>query len=203
MRAYVSGRLLSSSPAGGGGDNGKGKKSLALLEGILLFCPPDPHHVLYPLQGVLDARLFLPTAYNDVKTRREARSGYMTSGPAQELPLPQRSTSADDIAGTRAGAASESATAEGNSEGQGNFWVDPPGYVDDVVWPNYALDHSWLLLPEGESKDCRNPVEVLKKIGDGTRVRTNIGIAVPPEKTCKPMVEVLRWAVDEVLKCWG
>lgn len=195
MRTYVSSRLLSSPGSGGGG--GGGKKSLALLEGILLFCPPDPHHVLFPLQQVLDGRLFLPAAYGDVKTRREGRSGYVTGGPVQELPLPQRSTSADDNAGTRAGAASES-TAE-----EGSFWVDPPGYVDDVVWPNYALDHSWLLLPEGESKEGRQPVEVLESIGDGATVRTNAGIAIPPAGTRKPMVEVLRWAVDEVLKSWG
>lgn len=24
------------------------------------------------------------------------------------------------------------------------FWEDPPGYVDDVVWPNYVKDHSFL-----------------------------------------------------------
>jgi nicotinamide/nicotinate riboside kinase len=24
------------------------------------------------------------------------------------------------------------------------FWQDPPGYVDDVVWPNYVKDHSFL-----------------------------------------------------------
>jgi nicotinamide/nicotinate riboside kinase len=24
------------------------------------------------------------------------------------------------------------------------FWTDPPGYVDKVVWPNYAEAHAWL-----------------------------------------------------------
>ncbi|KAI1639376.1 nicotinamide riboside kinase 1 [Biscogniauxia mediterranea] len=24
------------------------------------------------------------------------------------------------------------------------FWADPPGYVDRVVWPNYAAAHAWL-----------------------------------------------------------
>lgn len=24
------------------------------------------------------------------------------------------------------------------------FWKDPPGYVDDIVWPNYVKDHEWL-----------------------------------------------------------
>ena len=29
-----------------------------------------------------------------------------------------------------------------------NFWVDPPGYVDDIVWPRYVGDHSWLIIPD-------------------------------------------------------
>ncbi|KAK1761127.1 P-loop containing nucleoside triphosphate hydrolase protein [Echria macrotheca] len=24
------------------------------------------------------------------------------------------------------------------------FWQDPPGYVDKIVWPNYAASHAWL-----------------------------------------------------------
>ncbi|KAI0454393.1 nicotinamide riboside kinase 1 [Xylaria acuta] len=24
------------------------------------------------------------------------------------------------------------------------FWTDPPGYVDKIVWPNYAESHAWL-----------------------------------------------------------
>jgi len=24
------------------------------------------------------------------------------------------------------------------------FWKDPPGYVDKIVWPNYAESHAWL-----------------------------------------------------------
>src|SRR4051812_12533523 len=24
------------------------------------------------------------------------------------------------------------------------FWKDPPGYVDKIVWPNYAEAHAWL-----------------------------------------------------------
>ena len=24
------------------------------------------------------------------------------------------------------------------------FWEDPPGYVDNVVWPNYVRDHAFL-----------------------------------------------------------
>lgn len=24
------------------------------------------------------------------------------------------------------------------------FWEDPPGYVDNIVWPNYVEDHKWM-----------------------------------------------------------
>ena len=24
------------------------------------------------------------------------------------------------------------------------FWTDPPGYVDQVVWPNYVEEHAWM-----------------------------------------------------------
>ena len=30
------------------------------------------------------------------------------------------------------------------------FWEDPPGYVEDVVWPNYVRDHGWMLRGDGE-----------------------------------------------------
>jgi nicotinamide/nicotinate riboside kinase len=26
------------------------------------------------------------------------------------------------------------------------FWQDPPGYVDKIVWPNYAASHAWLFV---------------------------------------------------------
>lgn len=28
------------------------------------------------------------------------------------------------------------------------FWEDPPGYVDQVVWPNYVADHKFLFVDE-------------------------------------------------------
>ncbi|KAK4901338.1 ribosylnicotinamide kinase [Elasticomyces elasticus] len=38
------------------------------------------------------------------------------------------------------------------------FWKDPPGYVDNVVWPNYLKDHAFLFKDgnvEGEPEDDR------------------------------------------------
>ncbi|OJJ89156.1 ribosylnicotinamide kinase [Aspergillus glaucus CBS 516.65] len=188
LRRFVEGRLASSTPSTvGKGSDDRRERTLAFLEGILLYAPKaDKGHVLRPVNDNIDVRLFLPTAYEDVKVRREARSGYVTSGPAQELPLPQRNSASDG-------------SGEGE-EGQQTFWEDPPGYVDNIVWPHYVRDHAWLLVPEGE-QDV-NSAELVRKAGSGTNVRTDVGIAVAPGQGSRPMTEILTWAVEEVLKCW-
>jgi len=187
LKGYVEARLFTSS-TGKSEDDG-GKLTLAFLEGILLYAPEaDKGHVLRPIHDSIDVRLFLPAAYEDVKVRREARSGYVTSGPAQEPALPQRNSASN-------------ASGEGR-EGQlqQTFWEDPPGYVDDVVWPHYVRDHAWLLLPEGDLDV--DSAELVKKAGSGTDVRTDVGIAVAPGQGSRAMTEILTWAVEEVLMCW-
>ncbi|ODM23231.1 hypothetical protein SI65_00820 [Aspergillus cristatus] len=185
LRGYVEGRLSTSST--GKSEDGGRKRTLAFLEGILLYAPEaDKGHLLRPVHDNIDVRLFLPAAYEDVKTRREARSGYVTSGSVQEPPLPQRNSASDG-------------SGEGG-EGQQTFWEDPPGYVDDIVWPHYVRDHAWLLVPEGE-QDV-DTVELVKKTGSGTNVRTDVGIAVAPGQGSRPMTDILTWAVEEVLRCW-
>ena len=164
--------MASSTPSTvGKGSDDKRERTLAFLEGILLYAPEaDKGHVLRPVNDNIDVRLFLPAAYEDVKVRREARSGYVTSGPAQELPLPQRNSASDG-------------SGEGE-EGQQTFWEDPPGYVDDIVWPHYVRDHAWLLVPEGE-QDV-NSAELVRKSGSETNVRTDVGIAVAPGQGADP-----------------
>ncbi|KAI1111227.1 nicotinamide riboside kinase 1 [Nemania sp. NC0429] len=39
------------------------------------------------------------------------------------------------------------------------FWADPPGYVDKIVWPNYAASHAWLF--EGGDVERRLRADVL------------------------------------------
>lgn len=188
LKQYVGERLASSTPSTvGKGSDYRRERTLAFLEGILLYAPEsDKGHVLRPVHDNIDVRLFLPAAYEDIKVRREARSGYVTSGPAQEPPLPQRNSASDG-------------SGEGG-EGQQTFWEDPPGYVDDIVWPHYVRDHAWLLVPEDEQNV--DSAELVKKAGSGTNVRTDVGIAVAPGQGNRPMTEILTWAVEEVLKCW-
>ncbi|KAJ5224029.1 hypothetical protein N7468_008571 [Penicillium chermesinum] len=73
-----------------------------------------------------------------------------------------------------------------------NFWVDPPGYVDDVVWPRYVEDHKWLLVTSGEG-------DLVTRVGEGLDVREDAGVKVAPGKGKGGMEVVLKWAVGEIL----
>ncbi|KAH8428305.1 ribosylnicotinamide kinase [Aspergillus melleus] len=218
-------RRLQKQMKGKGKDDDEGAartRVVAFLEGFLLFAPTpsvssspslspsrkeDDEGHRHPLRSVhelLSVRLFLPAPYDKVKKRRESRSGYVTIGPAP-TPTPTSSTTTGS-------------TTEGNSEEEEvdihaeddrppqNFWTDPPGYVDDIVWPRYVQDHAWLLLPEKtsgqEGTSCRgvDPQEAVKLVGQGVNVRTDAGVTVAPGQGELPMVDILQWAVEEVMK---
>jgi len=164
LRDVVAKRLASSS------------KTIAFMEGFLLYAPPGKDHVLKKVQEFIDLPLFLPASYEDVKRRREARSGYVTIGQAE-------SKKEVDL------------EAEDEKAPQ-NFWVDPPGYVDDVVWPRYVEDHAWLLIPEEGEGD------LVKRVGSGLKVRRDVGVKVAPGEGVD-METVLRWAVEEVLGAYN
>ncbi|RHZ72212.1 hypothetical protein CDV55_108123 [Aspergillus turcosus] len=183
-----------------------GKRTIVFFEGFLLFSPPEAEakeHVLRPVHEQMDVRLFLPASYDSVKGRREKRSGYVTIGPAPVPPmLPHRGSSAAEDAKQHV-----DLEAEDDAPPQ-NFWTDPPGYVDDIVWPRYVRDHAWLLLPENgldndryqNARESGAVEELVRIIGQGTNVRTDAGVAVAPGKGTSPMVDVLKWAIEEVIK---
>ncbi|KAF9888099.1 hypothetical protein FE257_009235 [Aspergillus nanangensis] len=169
--------------------------TIAFLEGFLLFSPPeaeDASHVLRSVHDKIDVHLFLPAAYDAVKERREGRSGYVTSGPAPEGPSELSSQGGGD--GCKDAQEVIDLDGEDDRPPQ-NFWVDPPGYVDDIVWPRYVHDHAWLLLPE-----CEDARDWVSRVGQGVNVRSDAGVMVAPGQGTKPMVEILRWAVEEVMK---
>ncbi|GFF26961.1 nicotinamide riboside kinase [Aspergillus udagawae] len=180
------------------------KRTVVFFEGFLLFSPPEAEvreHVLRPVHEQIDVRLFLPAPYDYVKNRRERRSGYVTIGPAPVPPLPHRGSSASDDVKQHV-----DLEAEDDAPPQ-NFWTDPPGYVDDIVWPRYVRDHAWLLLPESgldndRYQNARNSDidELVRIVGQGTNVRTDAGVAVAPGKGALPMADVLKWAIEEVMK---
>lgn len=193
---------------------GGGEVVVAFLEGFLLYAPPSPSspfssppqeeregHALRDVHALIDLRLFLPAPYDLVKRRRENRSGYVTIGPAPAS-APKEEGSTEEKNGGEVDLEGE------DDRPPQNFWTDPPGYVDDIVWPRYVQDHAWLLLPEGGSEsgqrsaDClgAGPQCVVKLVGQGVNVKTDAGVTVAPGQGNLPMVDILQWAVDEVMK---
>ncbi|KAJ5545049.1 Phosphoribulokinase/uridine kinase [Penicillium sp. DV-2018c] len=165
--------------------------TLAFLEGFLLFAPPnDANHVLREVHDAIHLPLFLPAPYGAVKERREGRTGYVTVGPAVEPPKEESKVNVHSGVGV-------DLEGEGEREAQ-NFWVDPPGYVDDVVWPRYVRDHAWLLVPEGGVEGV-DEAELVRRVGEGTRVRRDVGVEVAPGDGRAGMDVVLRWAVEVIL----
>lgn len=184
---------------------GKGTESptIAFLEGFLLFAPPEQEqHVLRSVHDAINLPLFLPAAYELVKARREGRSGYVTVGPAPEPPVQSTEDGGDGEDGKTG--TDIDLEAEDDRPPQ-NFWVDPPGYVDDVVWPRYVTDHAWLLIAEDGDEDQKGgsqalaEAELVRRIGDGTRARTDVGVEVAPGCGSAGMDVVLRWAVELIL----
>ncbi|KAL6882374.1 P-loop containing nucleoside triphosphate hydrolase protein [Trichoderma longibrachiatum] len=69
------------------------------------------------------------------------------------------------------------------------FWADPPGYVDQIVWPNYVESHAWLF--EDGDVEGRFRRDVLEREG----------IRVPEgEPLDGDMEATLTWIVDLLLE---
>ncbi|KAK2768457.1 ribosylnicotinamide kinase [Arachnomyces sp. PD_36] len=185
-----------------GGNNGGIPQSsikLAFVEGFLLYAPPpstSPSHPLRPIHSNIHIPLFLPATYSHVKARREGRSGYVTIGP------PPKPSAKPDSDGKGMGTDTEQQgekTEENYDEElpNQNFWEDPPGYVDDIVWPHYIKDHAWLLGPDSadgtQGDDAAKPKE-------GGNVREDVGVSVAPGKGESSLEEMLGWSVEEVIR---
>lgn len=69
------------------------------------------------------------------------------------------------------------------------FWQDPPGYVDRVVWPNYAAAHAWMF----EGGDAEGGV-----LDQGALVKEGIKAQVG-KGTDVEFGETLRWAVETIM----
>ncbi|KAJ5880284.1 uncharacterized protein N7473_011337 [Penicillium subrubescens] len=194
--------------------------TLVFMEGFLLYAPPEgyeyknkgkdggagdehyptDHGVLRPVHDQIGLPLFLPAAYATVKARREGRSGYVTIGPAPEPPVTNTATNPSTTAPEKEKNQNEEIDLEGEDDRPPqNFWTDPPGYVDDIVWPRYVRDHAWLLVDgdgEGEGEGER---DIVQRVGEGVEVRGDVGVNVAPGKGAVGMEVVLRWAVEEVV----
>ncbi|KAH8903968.1 hypothetical protein BR93DRAFT_930589 [Coniochaeta sp. PMI_546] len=69
------------------------------------------------------------------------------------------------------------------------FWKDPPGYVDRIVWPNYAENHAWLF--EDGNVEGRLREDVLRE--NGIRAQVGRGLDVDMSTT-------LEWAVGVIME---
>ncbi|KAH6656335.1 P-loop containing nucleoside triphosphate hydrolase protein [Truncatella angustata] len=69
------------------------------------------------------------------------------------------------------------------------FWADPPGYVDKIVWPNYAEAHAWLFEDgnvEGKLKESSlDEKHILAQKGQGLDI---------------DMETSFEWIVDTLIK---
>ena len=221
LRREVEERIAASAAAaaavGQGQAEGRRRSpTLVFMEGFLLYAPPEgyeykstakdgaltasvrdehyptDHGVLRPVHAQIGLPLFLPAAYTTVKQRREGRSGYVTIGPAPEPPTPTTTLPP------------QNAQEKGEIDLEGeddrppqNFWTDPPGYVDDIVWPRYVRDHAWLLIGGDDTDEGEG--DIVARVGQGVDVREDVGVRVAPGMGAVGMEVVLRWAVEEVL----
>ncbi|KAI1189027.1 nicotinamide riboside kinase 1 [Nemania serpens] len=85
------------------------------------------------------------------------------------------------------------------------FWADPPGYVDKVVWPNYAASHAWLFEDGDVEKRLRADVlrekDILalpRVVGGGAQ--SGDGGEDGGEGLDVDMQVVFEWAVDTLMR---
>lgn len=123
---------------------GNGSPTVVFVDGFLLYA----EHMT-AIRDLFDVKLFLRTDHDTTKSRREARSGYVTLD---------------------------------------GFWQDPPGYVDDIVWPNYVHDHAFL-FQNGDVNGAYDTDACLKA-----------GISTSPQGSERDMTSCVRWAAEILAK---
>ncbi|KAK5101825.1 ribosylnicotinamide kinase [Lithohypha guttulata] len=80
------------------------------------------------------------------------------------------------------------------------FWADPPGYVEDVVWPNYARDHAWL-FDGGDGDGDGSEASRQQAIDDGRvdrDVAARYGVHIGPGSGDVHLREILPWAIEKI-----
>jgi len=83
------------------------------------------------------------------------------------------------------------------------FWEDPPGYVEDVVWPNYRRDHAWLFSDSDQSSVESHVAEVVDEGRVNRDVAAQAGILVGPGRGEAHLSEILPWAVERLREAVG
>ena len=79
------------------------------------------------------------------------------------------------------------------------FWEDPPGYVEDVVWPNYSRDHAWLFGQHGDQRLFEEAMREAVDAGKANRqTATTNRILVGPGSGEVHLKDILPWAVGSI-----
>ncbi|KAI0861438.1 nicotinamide riboside kinase 1 [Xylaria cubensis] len=89
------------------------------------------------------------------------------------------------------------------------FWTDPPGYVDKIVWPNYAESHAWLFEDGDVEKRLRRDVLSEKNIlalpavisqsgGESGGEKGGKGLDVDMQVMFQWAVETLMWKLEDI-----
>lgn len=80
------------------------------------------------------------------------------------------------------------------------FWQDPPGYVDKVVWPNYAAAHAWMF--EGGDAE-RGVLDQGALEREGIKAQVGRGADVEFGETLGWAVETIMGELERLVLGWG
>ncbi len=104
-----------------------------------------------------------------------------------------------NIAKARREARSGYVTRSGNAGDDGTgFWVDPPGYFDAVVWPNYVRQHAFL-YEDDDVASGRLDRAALERYAICAMTGENRRQQREEETTEDGVASVLRWALHAIL----
>lgn len=119
---------------------------ICILDGFLLYPPPQPD----PATSAGAAASGASSTSRPQNPTSTSTPPISTIEPSRAEQLTHLSTLAHTLlsprlflASTRAQTLARRLARSGYVTLEG-FWTDPPGYVEDVVWPNYARDHAWM-----------------------------------------------------------
>ncbi|KAI0388944.1 nicotinamide riboside kinase 1 [Xylariaceae sp. FL0594] len=88
------------------------------------------------------------------------------------------------------------------------FWTDPPGYVDTIVWPNYASSHAWL-FEKGDVNRGMLDKDVLERegicafpgvLGGGGEGEQKGKEGEGEQRLDVDMETIFNWAVDTLMQ---
>ncbi|KAI1364644.1 nicotinamide riboside kinase 1 [Xylaria arbuscula] len=166
------------------------------------LAPGQPGHTIFPSSSSSSASS--PLASTSANLRLCILDGFLLFGPNPPL---QRIT--DELLDiklfltvSRQRATKRREARDGYITLEG-FWADPPGYVDKIVWPNYAESHAWLFeggdVENGLNEDVlrrKNILAIPQVIGRGGKEKVQLDVDM--QITFEWAVETLMQKLEEI-----